>query len=126
MLQEEDLQNLHWQDISILRNEDNSLLIVLLFDSQASADKAAVDVIGKHPFNFNVSRTPAGTYNFDLEFLDSEYGIRYESKYTRESYLPTTWLDEGVPVYMTTGHKTKDGKITRLAVVLPVDNLHIA
>lgn len=125
MVQEKDLENLNWKDVSILRNPDNSILIVLLFDSQKSADMAAIDIIGKNPFNLNISRTATGTHDFDLVFTESEFGIRYESKYTHDNYHPTTWLTEDVPVFLTTGHKTSDGKITRLAVVLPIDNLNV-
>lgn len=120
---EQDLQNFGWNDISILRNPDNSLLIILLFRTQAEADRAAIEVIGKHPFRLNISRTPQGRHNFDLEFLNTEFGIRIESQLTRESYPPLTWIDEPVPNFLTTGTKTNDGKITRFAAMLEIDNI---
>lgn len=105
MLNKETLSKFVWKDIVIIKiNDDDAILIILIFDNMEIGNKFVEDFLSVFPYEFLVTKNEeTNRYSFTLNFTDSEYGIRFDSTMTEKSYPPVTWLGTGEPTFISNG-----------------------
>lgn len=105
MLSKEILSKYVWKDIVIVKiNDEDAVLIILIFQNMEIGNKFVEDFLSVFPYEFIVTKNEeTGRHSFTLNFLDSEYGIRFDSTITAESYPPVTWLGNGDPAFISNG-----------------------
>lgn len=103
-----------WKDIVIVKiNDDDAILVILIFQDLKQGNKFVEEYLNVYPYEFIVTKNETtGRHTFTLNFLDSEYGIRFDSTKTSESYPPVTWLGQGIPTFISNGiwRETKNKK----------------
>lgn len=101
------LNELLWQDVSILQLEDQQIVLILLCKNQDIADRL-YEFIKTHKYKVSVGITNKKTYKIALEFLDTDYGIGYDTERTADQYPPFKWLASGQVKSLTTGIRLED------------------
>jgi len=121
MVTKEQLQQLTWKNISIVKQSNSTLLIVLFFNTKEEGTVFLRDFLSKEPFKFIISKNKQGEHAFTIQFTSSEYDIMFASKLTTENYPPLTWLnDYKISKFITTGEKGQDGNFLMETVRVPL------
>jgi hypothetical protein len=105
MLDKAGLSKFKWKDIVVAKiNNDDAVLIILIFETMEIGNKLIEEYLSVHPYEFIATiNDETRRYSFTLNFLNSEFGIRYDSTITLESYAPISWLGNGDPAFISNG-----------------------
>jgi hypothetical protein len=103
-IKKSDLENLPWNDISIQKNANGDYILILVTPNENDASNL-YDLIVTNSFDLLVliDKTK-NTYSINLEFLNSDYVIGYDTARTADSYPPLKWLSNAQVKYITTGY----------------------
>lgn len=107
-----DLEKLLWRDISIQKLKSGVSIIILIFESKNEGE-LLLKMLHNNAFSLKAFiNSKTKNYILSLEFTDSEYGIKYDTERTEETYPALKWLKDNTVKYITTGiwlEPTTDG-----------------
>ena len=115
---EHDLKNILWNNISFLEQSNNKILL-LSCSGKSSAEKL-LDLLRKNVFKLNVLVNIEKKYSFEIEFSDTDLGIRHDTSVTKEQYPQLSWLHNQQITHITTGYRNEDGKLEPLLDFHPI------
>lgn len=114
MITEEEVKKIIWKSISIMKMENENILVFLYPTSEES--KTALDIIRKRgQFKLRLLMDSKNRYVLQMEF-DGEDAIRYETGKTAETYPPLKWLQNGLVKLFSTGFKDEQMAVCRNSI----------
>jgi len=118
---ESDLQGILWNKIAFMQ-EDESRVLLLECQSEEQAKKL-LKLLTTNEFILRViENEKSKTYSFEIEFTNSEYGIRNNLGLTKEQYPQLAWLHNQQVTHITTGYRNGAKKLQFLPDFHPLDS----
>lgn len=116
---EHDLENILWNNIAFLEQGDDKILLLSCRD-KSSAEKL-LELLQKNAFKLNVIVNKENKYSFEIEFTDTDFGIRHETTVSKEQYPQLSWLHNQQITHITCGFRSDQGKLEPLLDFHPIE-----
>jgi len=100
MIQEKELKEIVWDEISIQRWDDKTVLLLVCQDEKSASDLHFI--ISTNPYDIDIHIGKDKNYIITLNFLNTDHALRFESSRTEQNYPPATWLKNGQVTHITT------------------------
>ena len=114
------ISTLKWQDISILTDNNNRPILILLFPDQQEANNM-YQILTKNAFNLEVYMDKStGTHDLKIPLTDTEYGIGLKSPLTLDKYPPLKLLHNKQVLGITCGFNS-NGQLLFNQNIIPLD-----
>lgn len=121
---EEELTSFGWNDIAITKiNNDDAVLIILLFRTMELGNSFIEKILSKNYYSFEIKlRERDRRYSFFISFKDSdELVMEFRSQLGPENYPPVSWLNQGIPTFITNGIWTEGKQFRYNEDLLPLN-----
>jgi hypothetical protein len=102
ILKENEIKGKIWRDISIQKMANGQFVLILICEEKDQA-KRLLKVLHENPFDLKIFVNKLGCYILNLEFLNSDFAIGYNTERTKDDYPPLVWLTNHLVKNITTG-----------------------